>query len=300
MAFNPFSKCPNPFLQKAPWNNLEQYREPLCYDLKGRAFQLVMDNGVTYALQFISEEMIAWGPQGQPMRWDTYECLKLDDVTYFVNFELFGTELRNCVTVVLDLKADLVTAVHAKIGAVKTAPWLVTNDIIFGAIKAPGKPLNPMRHGFTPDLTGRNIFWRYHSGFGITHNYVTENYIRVPLGYPRELPPDATAEEIAARDAEYADRVKHLFEVPAFYIKIRENVYFFGFIEETECRRDPTLCGNSLIMVMDVTKVHDVGRCFGSDYDDHYKPQNFTFSAFGGFHDDPDPIDGMPSPFRMI
>jgi len=43
---------PNPFLAEALWNELEQYREPLCYDLAGRCFQLVMDNGVTYALQF--------------------------------------------------------------------------------------------------------------------------------------------------------------------------------------------------------------------------------------------------------
>ena len=296
----PEIKYPNPFLPEAPWNGLEQFREPLCYELKGRAFQLVMDNGHTYALQFLSEEMLAWGEQGKPMRWDTYECLKLDDVTYFVNWELYGTPLRTCLTVVLDLKADLVTAVHAQIGAVKTAPYLVTNDIIFGAVKAPGKPLNPMRHAFTPDLTGRNIFWRYSSNFGITHAYITEHYLRVPIGQPRELPPNATPEQIAERDREYQKRKAHLFEIPAFYVKIREDVYFFGFIEETECRQDPTLCGNSLIMVMDTNKVHDVGRCFASDYENHYAPQNFVFSAFGAFHDTPDLIDGMKSPYRIL
>ena len=41
----PKNRFPNPFLPVAPWNGLEQFREPLCYEMKGRAFQLVMDNG---------------------------------------------------------------------------------------------------------------------------------------------------------------------------------------------------------------------------------------------------------------
>ncbi len=296
----PEIRYPNPFLPEAPWNGLEQYREPLCYELAGRAYQLVMDNGCRYALHFLSGEMLAWGEQGRAMRWDTYECLKLDDETYFVNWEVYGTPLRHCLTVVLDLKADLVTAVHARIGEVKTAPWLVTHDILFGAIKMPGRPLNPIRHAFTPDLVGKNIFWRYSSNFGITHAFITEHYLRVPIGQPAPLPPDATPEQIAARDAEYERRRNHLFEIPAFYVKIREDVYFFGFIEETECRTDPTLCGNSLIMVMDTNRIHDVGRCFASDYDNHYAPQNFVFSAFGAFHQTPDLIDNMPSPYRIF
>lgn len=295
----PRERYPNPFLPKAPWNGLEQYREPLCYELRGRAYQLVLDNGETYALHFLSEEMLAWGALGQPMRWDAYECLKLDEETYFVNWEVAKTPLRTCLTVVLDVKAMLVTVVHAKIGRVKTCPYLVTQDILFGAIKVPGRPLNPMRHAFTPDLVGRNILWRYSSNFGITHAFVSEHYLRVPIGQPWPLPADATQEERAERDADYERRRKHLFEIPAFFIKIREDVYFFGFIEETECRQDPTLCGNSLIMIMDTNKIHDIGRCFASDYDNHYAPQNFMFSAFGAFHDTPDPIDDMPSPYRI-
>ena len=83
--------------------------------------------------------MIAWGEQGEALRWDTYECLKLDDATCFVKWVVYDTPIRNCVTVVLDFKANLVSAVHAQIGAVKTSPYLVTNEIIFGAIKAPGQ-----------------------------------------------------------------------------------------------------------------------------------------------------------------
>ena len=290
---------PNPFLPEAPWNDLEQYREPLCYELAGKSYQLVMDNGLTYALQFISGEMLAWGERGKPMRWDTYECLKLDEETYFVNWEVYGAQPRNCITLALDLQADLVTVVHAKLGAVPNFPYIVTQDIIFGAIKQPGKPLNPVRHGYTPDLAGRNIFWRYSSNFGITHAFVSEHYLRVPIGQPRELPADATEEEREERDKEYAMRKTHLFEIPAFFIKLREDVYFFGFIEETGCREDPTLCGNSLIMIADMNRVHDIGRCFASDYRNNYARQNFVFSAFGAFHNTPDPIDTMPSPYRI-
>ncbi len=296
----PENRYPNPFLPEAPWNGLEQFREPLCYELAGRAFHLVMDNGCDYALHFLTEEMVSWGERGKAMRWDTYECLKLDDRTYFVNWEVTGLPLRHCISLVLDLQGNLVTAVHARIGEVRTAPYLVTHDILFGAIRVPGKPLNPMRHAFTPNLVGQNIFWRYSSGFGITHAYITEHYLRVPIGQPRELPEGATEEEKRERDAEYQRRKQHLFEIPAFYVKIREDIYFFGFIEETECRQDPTLCGNSLIMVMDTRKIHDIGRCFGSDYENHYAPQNFVFSAFGAFHQTPDLIDDMPSPYRIM
>jgi hypothetical protein len=290
---------PNPFLPEAPWNELEQYREPLCYGLAGKSYQLVLDNGATYALQFLSGEMLAWGERGQAMRWDTYECLKLDEETYFVNWELYGAQPRNCITIALDLQADLVTVVHAKLGAVPRFPYIVTQEILFGAIKMPGKPLNPVRHGYTADLAGRNIFWRYSSNFGITHAFVGEHYLRVPIGQPKELPADATAEEIAERDLDYEKRKTHLFEIPAFFIKLREDVYFFGFIEETGCHEDPALCGNSLIMIADMNRVHDIGRCFASDYANHYAPQNFVFSAFGAFHATPDPIDSMPSPYRI-
>ena len=67
-------RCSNPFLPEAPWRGPEQFREPLCYEPQGRAFQLVMDNGCRYALHFISGEMIARGEQGKALRWDTYEC----------------------------------------------------------------------------------------------------------------------------------------------------------------------------------------------------------------------------------
>jgi hypothetical protein len=236
---------------------------------------------------------------GESLRLETYECMKLDEETYFVNCELTGTPLRTCLSMALDLHNDLVTIVHAKIGAVKTSPYLVTQEIIFGAIKQPGKPLNTMRHAYTADLAGRNIYWRYNSNFGITHAFVTEHYLRVPIGQPYPLPDDATDEERAECAAEYERRKEHLFEIPAFFIKLREDIYFFGFIEETECRRDPTLCGNSLIMIADMNRVHDVGRCFASDYENNYAKQNFVFSAFGAFHDTPDAIDDIKSPYRI-
>ena len=40
---------------------LDKYRPPLCYELAGKTFELVMDNGYDYELKFIDGEKLSYG-----------------------------------------------------------------------------------------------------------------------------------------------------------------------------------------------------------------------------------------------
>ena len=39
---------------------LSQYRGPLCYELAGKTFRLVMDNGKVFSLDFPDEKRLRW------------------------------------------------------------------------------------------------------------------------------------------------------------------------------------------------------------------------------------------------
>jgi hypothetical protein len=69
---------------------LSQYRPPLCYELVGRSFTLVMDNGYDYVLSFEDKSRLTYGKAGQEPSSYEYECLKGDDTTYFLVFEVDG------------------------------------------------------------------------------------------------------------------------------------------------------------------------------------------------------------------
>ena len=67
---------------------LSQYRGPLCYELAGKTFRLVMDSGKVYSLRFLDEKSLQWSEEAGPARVDAYRCLKGDDTTYLVNTRL--------------------------------------------------------------------------------------------------------------------------------------------------------------------------------------------------------------------
>ena len=60
---------------------LSQYKGPFCYELAGKEFRLVMDNGTAFTLSFLDEKSLGWSENGAPPRKDSYQCLKGDDTT---------------------------------------------------------------------------------------------------------------------------------------------------------------------------------------------------------------------------
>jgi hypothetical protein len=290
---------PNPFVPE-PDYNVGQYRDALTYELKGSSFQLIMDNGKTYAVHFIAEDMLVFGERGKPMCWERYEALKLDDQTYLVEAAIENASPRTSYTIVLDLMQYLVTVVRTQIGANKLLPNTAKQEVFFGAINRPGEKLATIRHGFTADLVGYKILWHYSPNFDAIHSFTSEHYIRFPRGEKPELPVDPTEEEIAERDWIYEKRGSGCFEAPAFYVKIREDIYLYGFTEENDSRRDAGRPGNGLIVLVNANSVHDIGSCIGSTVKNGcLVPFHRTFSAFGGFLAQEDPVDKQASPYRI-
>ena len=161
------------------FEGLSQYRGPFNFELSGKAFSLAMDNGYDYLINFVDGENLMWTKQGGHFKWEKYECLKSDESTYVVNFDVYGSSPRTGATLVLDMENSLITAVIAKIGTNPKIPGIITNDIYFGAIKVPGEELPMKRHGFTADMVGKRIEWTYSPDFKIIHVYSDPNYIRV-------------------------------------------------------------------------------------------------------------------------
>ena len=52
---------------------LSQYRGPFCYELAGKQFRLVMDDGKSFSLRFSDEKSLQWSGSDMPPRTDGYQ-----------------------------------------------------------------------------------------------------------------------------------------------------------------------------------------------------------------------------------
>lgn len=274
----------------------EKYVTNFDYDLAGQTFALAMDNGYEYAASFLSGEILMWAERGEPLRWDTYRCLKSDDTTYFVVIEPFGQPLRTCLTLILDLENSLVTMHKARQGGVPNRPRMAEVDIVFGAIRRPGQPLPVKRHSYTADLVGKKINWTYSSGFVNTHIYMSENYCRA-RAITRPIPPDAKPEDIAQMRANEEREKVWIYEEPIRCVKIKDNCYLCSFIEENMNKMDSRQSGNNLMILSNMKDGFDVGRTFRMENDQ--RPDCGLFVAHGEFTDEDIELEHRPSPYRV-
>ena len=87
---------------------MSQYRPPLCYELGGRTLELVMDTGRDYVITFSDRKTLRFGEKGAEAAEYAYDCLKAEEDTYFVNFEVTGAQPRTGLSFVLDMEQSLV------------------------------------------------------------------------------------------------------------------------------------------------------------------------------------------------
>jgi putative NADH-flavin reductase len=266
--------------KKPVFEGLSRYRPPFNYELAGKQFRLVMDNGLVYHVNFIAGKYLEWSSaQGAETRRLYYECAKIDELTYFVNFEYRDAQGRINPTLILDMEQRLVTIVVTRTAFSKKYPTLVESEYFFGAIDLEGFPLPEKRHGFTTDLVGKRIHWHYSPDTEIIHVYYSPHNIRItfppfPMAARAALPPP----EALSDDAR--DFMNYSYEEPTTYIKIKRNLYVINSVEKHKAMRG--LSGNSMLFLMDVERVHDVGRSFGHR-EDHVTPENYLFGAYGDF-----------------
>ncbi|MDR2648797.1 MAG: NAD(P)H-binding protein, partial [Clostridiales bacterium] len=206
------------FDKEPEYEGMSQFRPPFNFELTGKEYKLVMDNGTDYNVKFMDGHTLEWSKYSEPSTRQYYECAKGEELTYLVNFELAGEKPRKGITLILDLEQRLVTYASVITGFSEKYPYLIEPEFIFGAIDIPGYPLPEKRHGYTTDLVGKRIRWQYTPYWNIIHVYYSANYMRVAFdpSYKPKTPP--TPEEIA-------EFQKYPYDEPVWYIKIKEGVY---------------------------------------------------------------------------
>ena len=265
------------------YEGMSVFRPPLSRELDGKRFLLAMDSGHRWELAF--------GPDGRAgVSFDgtakecAFECLKAADGVYLVNMNDPFVSWHAALTFILDAEKGLVTAARARIGQDPLYPRMPAIRFDFGAAVRPDGSLPDKRHGYTADLVGRAVNWNY-GEFEIVHVYSSERYYRVAFSEKR----------LARMRAEAPERFSggekpRLYEDCADYIKIRDGLYVVSLLETVLCRRNGH--GNSLLFVMDMVSLHDVGRSFGTNKEGN--DENYTFGAFGEEFDASDVL-AMPS-----
>jgi len=260
------------------FEGMSQYRLPLCYELVGKTFELVMDNGYDYELKFPDRKTLSFGLLGKEPNTFAYDCLKADDDTYFVNFEITGVKPRAGMSFVLDMEQSLVTAEYITQGENPKFPNLPKPEIIFGAIRREDGTIPEIRHGHTDEMVGKAIAWSYGT-MRVVHVYSSEHYYRLT----------ATPEDKARMQAANMPEPRVIaspditYEEPSDYIKIKDGIYVFSMTESMMARKEDNHKGNNLLFVMNLNRMYDVGRSFGLNGD--MQPENYTFSAYGEYFD---------------
>ncbi len=286
---------------------LSQYRAPLCYELAGRHFHVVMDGGREVSLHFLDGENVQIAEKGQSYVWESYECLKGDETTFFVHIApAAGKGLVNH-TWVLDTEQRLVTFVLMEEGFDPAYPILIRVTPSFGAIKVPGRELPSIRHHLSRRMVGRHIVWHYNPGFAIQHIYHDAVTCRASVGnssgsaamgdrFAEQLSSDDPAVRAQAEEAinRYREREKFypFYEEECFHVWIKDHLNLFCFVEENMTLRAPNhdYGGGGILLLQNTERVVDYGLCFSAG-------EYYLCTAYGEENLNGDPLDTVESPY---
>ncbi|MCQ2511966.1 MAG: MoaF N-terminal domain-containing protein [Lachnospiraceae bacterium] len=261
-------------MPKAKYDPLSQFRAPLNYELAGKDFHIILDDGNEIFVRFIDGENLQWSETKGPYIWEKYECLKADDNTYFVHINTAAGEGKLNYCLILDLLQDLVTFIKLEEGKIEESDRLILVTPVFGAIKIQGRALPKNRHHFTDRMVGRRIVWQYSSGFNKMHIYYKPTLYRLPRvdsdSFRRRYEAETDPEE-KARLKGYVDRFDRTEEAypfaeePCFHITINEHMNLFCFVEENETLCDPlkAIGGGGIVLLQDLDRLVQNGLGFG-------------------------------------
>lgn len=284
-------------MKKPIFESTEKYISEYEYGLTGKIYDLIMDNGCEYVINFFSKEVLMWSDKNGFFRKQEYKCLKADDQTYFVVVQMRGEPLRTCCTIILDLKSSLVTMHIARQGGIVSRPRMVQVEIIFGAIMNADKALPIKRHSFSADLVGKKINWTYSSGFVNTHIYISENYCRARAIHRPSLSDELTQEQKKKIMNDLEIEKIWFYEEPYKCVKIKDGMYLCSFVEENMNKRDNSIGGNNLLTLSNMKDGFDVGRTFCLDM--QQQPESGLFIAHGAFTNEDTELEHLESPYRI-
>ena len=161
----------------------------------------------------------------------------MDDEVFLVNFLVPGNPEGRQITLIADMVSGSATVCDAHFGTANSNID-VGREFFFGRLDGDfaGGPL----HGFTNDMVGMAVIWDYGT-LVVKHMYVSNLY------YSYSNPPGE-------------DNGAWMATNPADYIKIRDKLFLFSFVEERQH-------GLQSIFLMDMEKYHDIGCFFGVSAD---------------------------------
>jgi len=163
----------------------------------------------------------------------------LDGEIYFINHLVPYSTARQ-ITLVADMVSGQCTVCDAHIGT-ENSNRDVGREFIFGKLEGSFSEGAP--HSYTSEMTGRAIVWDYgDGGFEVKHIYNSNLFYT----YAMDVPQGAW-----------------MATNPADYIKVRDNIYIFSFVEE----RQP---GVQMFLLIYLDKMHDVGSCWGIGAGDRF------------------------------
>ncbi len=256
-----------------------QYRTPYSRELEGEFFDLIFDDGSEMIVSFPFRNRVSWTWEGRSY-CETGHVMKAEDGAFYVMTEVAGSEPRQGLMLLLDVAERLVTGIFLQMGAVKERPNLVTREVKFGAVKDGDRPLPAKRHEYTKDLVGKKIDWAYSPDFNITHVYLADNCYTVAFN-------DEMKAKLKKQREENPDALPRMtmdpyYEEDCLYIKLRENLYLFSFIEKN-------LGGTQGMMIINTDRLHDVGSFWGPSPEGGR--EGYMFSAYGRWVRDHIPED---------
>ena len=157
----------------------------------------------------------------------------LDGEIFLVNQLIPGYECSRQVTLIADMKTGSATVCDAHVGT-EHSNIDVGREFFFG--KLDGDFAEGPLHCFTDELVGKAVNWDY-GKLVIKHMYVSNLY------YTYSHPGGDNGAWMATN--------------PADYIKVRDNIYIFSFVEERQH-------GLQALFLIDLNQYHDIGCFYGA------------------------------------
>jgi len=234
----------------APRNGMAGNELPVSTYLVGKALTVRYDGGPVLEYRFDAGEKLRWRPEGE-RRWreETYRAWEPAPDVIFFGHLLSGTPRHDCVAIAIDFGNGLTTCVHGMLGT----PYMAneaSRKTTFGIVEMDGlTPPQYLRHRFTDELVGRAMTWHYTKGLTSMHVYTT------PWSYSWII--------FLGNDAGGLE-----WSGPAQYVKLREDLYLFNWLEEA--------CNGTLgVLVINTRMMHDCGI----DY--HVGKEGLTLGGIG-------------------
>lgn len=255
--------------------SIRQYCPPKCFELSEKTFSFAMDSGEETGetvLNFVDDSKVVWSVQnGKRTGEGSYECRKADDYTYLVSFCSYDP--RENFTYVIDKEQELVTCMHNTIGENPYYPYLIESHFTFGFIKIDGKEhTDKRRHGFTDDCVGTGVRWVYGSNMSTVHVYHNSHWYRI--AYNREgTSMDAIKDDPVDSGASAGNRIRQAMrelpssDEPAFYVKIKDGIYFVSITEQNMEKYYGAKVGfrsDNLCFLDNWNRMYSVGRGYGT------------------------------------